>query len=114
MIDVNQQLAHSVSGWRSLVDETPHRLASVLFYDGPPEERASLVNDKIKRLGEKETAIWHFTARENRPIWMVCSYSGTSVLLAKSVPQRIASCSVTYNLAQRISGIPMVEKVVCK
>jgi hypothetical protein len=114
IVDVRQQLTTSVDGWKPILDDTPHRLAGITFYDGPPEEKASLVNDQTTQAAGKETATWHFSSRADRPIWIACGYAGTAVVLTRMLPPNTNTCSVTYNPRQRIAGLPMIEKIVCK
>jgi hypothetical protein len=80
-IDVNQQLTAPVSGWTTMIDDSPPRLANITFYDGPPQQRASLIYDQKMRVAGKETATWHFLPRADRQIWVGCSYTGTGIVL---------------------------------
>lgn len=59
-VDVNQQLTAPVSGWTTMIDDSPPRLANITFYDGPPQQRASLIYDQKMQVAGKETATWHF------------------------------------------------------
>lgn len=113
-VDVQQQLAASIEGWTAILDDTPHRLANVTFYDGSPEKRASLVNDKATHSAGKEIAEWHFVARTRRPVWLACSYAGTAVVLTRMLPSSTRSCSVMYNSRQRVAGLPIIESIACK
>ncbi|HSY13033.1 MAG TPA: STY0301 family protein [Verrucomicrobiae bacterium] len=113
-VDVKQQLASSVDGWTPTLDDSPHRLSGITFYDGPPQEKASLVYDNIKKTAPKEIATWQFGADGKRPTWIVCSYSGTAVQLAKSLPSKTSTCQITYNRTQQLSGQPLIESVSCK
>ena len=113
-IDAKQQLTSSVDGWTTILDDTPHHLANITFYDGPPQGRASLVYDQTTQAGGKETAKWHFTPRADRQIWVACSYAGTAIVLTRGLPSNTRTCTVTYNLRQRIAGLPMIEKIVCE
>ena len=97
-----------------LLDDTPHRLATITFYDGPPKERASLVNDQTIHATGKETAKWYFIPRADRQIWVACGYAGTAIVLARGLPPKTNTCSVTYNPRERIAGMPVIEKIVCK
>jgi len=113
-IDVQQQLTTPVAGWTTTLDDTPHQLSGITFYDGPPKEEASLVYDQITRAARKETAIWRFAPGSDRQTWMACSYSGTAIVLARALPPKTVSCSVTYNRQQFVAGLPLIESVVCK
>ncbi len=114
VISVNQALKTPLAGWTSTIDSSPNRLSGVTFFDGPPEEKASLVNDRTTKAAGKEIAIWHFDLRPKREIWIACGYSGTSVVLAKRLPPKTAACQVTYNPHQQIAGSPLIESIACQ
>jgi hypothetical protein len=113
-ITVNQQLAKPVTGWKAGEDNMPHRLASVTFFDGPPEENASLVYDKLTRTAGKQIGTWRFGKNNKRTQWLSCGYAGTSITLSKSLPAGITSCSVTYDLGRQVSGRWLIERIDCK
>jgi hypothetical protein len=113
-IVVGQELKGTIPGWEPITDDIPQRLSYVTFYDGPPKEKASLVYDSSSKQGNLETALWRFAKSADRPIWLACSYSGTTIALAQELPRTISSCTVTYNAQQRVAGMPLVEKIVCK
>ncbi len=113
-IDVHQQLTAPVSGWSSMLDDAPHQLAGLTFYDGPPLEKASLVYDDITKAAGKQIAKWTFAPHATRPTWIACSYSGTSVVLMKALPASVSSCAVTYDARQQIGGLPAIVKIACK
>ncbi|KAA6455688.1 hypothetical protein DYQ86_27095 [Acidobacteria bacterium AB60] len=113
-VDVRQELATTVSGWEPISSDTPLRLSYVTFYDGPPKDKQSLVNDSSKTVAGRETATWKFQPGGDRHIWLACSYAGTNIALAKELPSTVSSCSVTYNPRQRVAGMPVIEKMVCK
>jgi hypothetical protein len=113
-IAVHQEWQTPIEGWKATLDDTPNRLASVTFFDGPPEEKASLVNDRTMKAAGKEVAAWHFLPRPNREIWIACGYSGTSIVLTKRLAPKTAVCEVTYNPRQRIAGLPVIVSIACK
>lgn len=113
-IVVDQRLAKPVPGWTAMLDDTPHQLAGITFYDGPPEEKASLVYDAINQSAGKQIATWRFDQRAGRPIWVTCSYSGTSVVMKRPLAPRIAQCSVTYNSKESVAGLPAIERITCR
>jgi hypothetical protein len=113
-ISTRQQLAAPVAEWDSWIDDMPQRLASVTFYEGAPEERASLVYDKTAKAGGKQTSTWNFAPQGDRRIWLACSYSGTAVTLKKALPAGTRVCTVTSSLKEQIAGMPAIEKIVCK
>jgi hypothetical protein len=113
-IDVNQQLAATVPGWTAMLDDAPHQLAGITFYDGPPQEKASLAYDKMTKAAAKQIAKWSFSPEASRQIWISCNYAGTSVQLAKSLPPKTSACEVTYDPRQQVAGLPLIEKISCR
>ncbi len=113
-INVRQDLASSVDGWTPIIDDSPHQLSGITFYDGPPAEKASLVYDDIRKSATKEVATWRFVADSKRLTSMVCGYSGTAVQLSRGLPDKTSTCQVTYSRTQQVSGQPMIESVSCK
>jgi hypothetical protein len=113
-IDVQEQLSASTSGWQTTLDDAPHLLAGLTFYDGQPQEKASLVYDSMTKAAGKQVAKWTLTPEGGRAIWVACSYSGTSVQLIKSLPTSVKSCEVTYNPREHVAGLPLIEKIACK
>jgi hypothetical protein len=112
-IDVSQQLTAAVPGWTATLDDTPHQLAGITFYDGTPQEKASLVYDSMTKVATKQVAKWSFAQATSRQTWISCSYSGTSVELTKSLPPKTTACEVTYNPRQQVAGLPVIEKISC-
>jgi len=113
-IDVQEHLAKAVSGWSPTTDDNPHQLAGVTFFDGVPQEKASLVYDDMKKAGGKQIASWGFAPGTGRQTWIACSYSGTGIQLTKALPSSTRACEVTYDPRQQIAGLPSIEKIVCK
>ncbi|HEY3741094.1 MAG TPA: STY0301 family protein [Bryobacteraceae bacterium] len=113
-ISTHQQLASAVAGWDSFVDDLPQLLSAVTFFDGAPEEKASLVYDKIVKMGGKQIATWTFEAQKTRKIWLACRYSGTAITLKSALPDTTRVCTVTYSLKEQIAGMESIEKIVCK
>jgi hypothetical protein len=113
-ISARQQLGTPVAGWTAIEDDTPHNLSGITFYDGPPSEKASLVYDHITHGKTEQLATWTFAAQRDRPIWLACSYAGTSIQLTKALPATITTCAVTYDPQQTIDGQPAIKKISCK
>jgi hypothetical protein len=84
-IAVKQQLAAPVPGWSVTSDGMPHQLAGLTFFEGKPEDKASLAPD-----------------------------SGTNVVLTRELPRSTRSCSITYTTGVTLAGLPVIEKVDCK
>lgn len=113
-ISARQRLNAPVAGWTAMEDDTPHSLAGITFYDGPPSEKASLVYDRITHGKTEQVATWTFAAQKDRPIWLACSYGGTSIQLTKALPTTITTCSVSYDPQQSIDGMPVIKRIACK
>jgi hypothetical protein len=113
-IDVRQQLTTPVSGWTSLDEDSPYRLANVTFYDGRPQDHVSLVPDTSRKSGDHETSTWQFSLQSDRRVWIACQYGSTSISLAQELSAGTRACTVVYNLRQRVDGLPIVESVNCK
>jgi hypothetical protein len=113
-ITTRQELTSSANGWSPLLDDTPHNLAGITFYDGPAAEKASLAYGSIKRVKGEDIATWTFAKQEDRRIWLVCSYAGTVVELSRSLPPQITTCTVTYDTQTHIAGLPAIRKISCR
>ena len=113
-ITTRQELTAIPAGWKPMQDDTPHDLAGITLYDGPPADKASLVYDRIDRAKGVETATWTFAAKKERPIWLTCSYAGTAVQLARSLPPQTTKCTVVYDPKEHIAGLPAVKKINCQ
>ena len=113
-IAVKQKLAQPVSGWTDGTNELPNRHASVTFYDGPPEQKASLVNQGETHSKGKDYATWNFGSDLGNRIWIACGYAGTNVVLSRPLAKGVSQCTVTYNPRQNVAGLPLIERIVCK
>ena len=111
-IQVKQQLAAPVAGWTAASDGLPHQLAGLTFFDGKPEEKASLAPDAEAAQRNQTISTWKFD--KARPTWVMCQYSGTSVTLTRELPRGTSSCQVTYARNVTIAGLPVIESVNCK
>src|SRR5688572_1934526 len=94
-VAIEQKPTAPPAGWNAADDGSPHRLASVTFYDGPLAERASLVYDEEVSAGKEWTGVWHFEPNP-RGFWIACTYSGTSIVLSRRLPVEVKVCRVTY------------------
>ena len=113
-ITTRQELTSSANGWSPLLDDTPHNLAGLTFYDGPPTEKASLAYDQYKHGKGEDLATWTFAKQEDRRIWLVCSYSGTAVELSRTLPPQITTCTVSYDPQTHVAGLPEIKKIACR
>lgn len=111
-IQVKEQLTAPVPGWVAASDGMPHQLAGLTFYDGKPEEKASLAPDGQTTQRNETISTWKFD--KTRPTWVECHYSGTSVTLTRELPRSTSTCMVTYARGETIAGLPVIESVTCR
>ena len=110
-IQVKEQLAAPVAGWTAASDGMPHQLAGLTFFDGKPEEKASLAPDGQTTQRNETVSTWKFD--KTRPTWVMCQYSGTSVTLTRELPRNTSMCMVTYARGVTIAGLPVITKIEC-
>src|SRR5215471_20234466 len=65
-LQVRQQIDAPVPGWSAAVDKLPNLLAGLTFFDGKPEENASLAPDKQMRQEGKDVLVWNFGTDASR------------------------------------------------
>jgi hypothetical protein len=111
-IAVKQNLAKPEPGWKESLSDMPNRLAGVTFFDGPPEEKASLVYDAESLVKGKRITRWHFGPQSQ--IWLSCRYVDSSVVLSRALMKGTSECQVTYDPSVTTAGLPLVEKTECK
>jgi hypothetical protein len=111
-ISVKQTLVKPETGWRESPSDLPIRFAGVTFFDGPPEQKASLVNDTESMVKGKRIAVWKFLPQSQ--IWASCSYSGSNIVLSQALAKGTSKCSVTYIPKETIAGLPTIEKIDCE
>ena len=112
-IDVKQRLAAPAPGWSVTSDDAPHQLAGLTFFDGKPEDKASLAPDKRTEANGRAVASWTFPSG-GRAIWVACRYSSTDVVLTRELPAKIRTCAITFATNETIAGLPVIEKVDCR
>jgi len=113
-ITTRQELTSAANGWAPLLDDAPHTLAGITFYDGPPSEQASLAYDQIRHGKSEDLATWTFARQEDRRIWLVCRYAGTAVELSRTLPPQITTCTISYDPQTQIAGLPEIKKISCR
>lgn len=110
---VEQKPVEPPAGWSAADDGSPHRLAGVTFFDGPPAELASLKYDDEASAEKEWTGIWHFEPNP-RGYWIACTYSGTSIVLSRRLPATVKICRVTYEKESREVPVGSIEKIDCR
>jgi hypothetical protein len=113
-ITVEQKVVESPALWTVSYDKVDYRLASITFYDAPPQDMASLVYDKqIQKKGEW-TAIWNFQPHSERGYWLSCGYHHTNAVLSKQLSSQLTRCEITYLKGRSLSGLPVIKGIKCK
>lgn len=104
-IDVAETAAAVPSGFTAFANGDPpsetlgrptaHRLDTISFSDGPPNQMAWLAPSD----GSKSEQRWDFTPGAGAVTWLSCGYLATSVIVAMPLPGATKSCRVTYDPA---------------
>ncbi len=111
-IATKQTIEKVPQGWTAKQSTTSHSLAGLTFFDGPPEQEASLVYDEYRNLAKEDHAVWSFDPSLH--IWLSCIYSGTTVVLSKPLPSKTTECRVTYSRQEYVDGYREIKAVTCK
>ena len=75
-------------------------LEQISFSDGPPPEIGWLAPDHDERTYQ----IYGVNGVTDKPTWLTCSYSNTSIIISRPLPAGIKSCKVTHDPS--IQGYP--------
>jgi|SRR5215469_5280535 len=113
-LQIRQQIDAPVPGWSPAVDKLPNLLAGLTFFDGRPEDNASLAPDRQIRQNGNDVAVWNFGTDASRPVYAACRYARTTVTLQRQLPKEVRSFAIAYNPRQTNAGLPAIEKIDCK
>ncbi|KGP63312.1 hypothetical protein EP47_09270 [Legionella norrlandica] len=106
-INTLEHIQTSPQGWETLTGIKNNYLSRVSFYSGHPKSQASLKpNHSNKRKSE-----WKFSPYDT--IYIVCHYNQTGIELTQQLPQKIKSCTVTYNLNAKGPYGFLPQKISC-
>jgi hypothetical protein len=108
------ELAKDVPGWKAMPEAGLHEVTNVTVYDGPVEEKASLVPDGERKVGKKVQEFWKLDAKNTRGYWLQCHYAATPLTLVKALPKGATSCLVTADPALKREGMAVIESAICK
>jgi len=108
------EMAKVVEGWKPVAGLNRHDLANVTVYDGPVEEKASLVPHGERKAGKMVQESWKLDPKNTRGYWLQCHYAATPMTLVRAVPKGAASCVVTADPGLTLEGRAAIESVVCK
>jgi hypothetical protein len=112
-VSVKQAVDAVPDGWTAGQDKSPIQLAGITFYDGPPEQEASLAYDSWTKRNGLAYAVWTFTPNSGQGTWLSCRYSGTNVVLSKKLPASTSKCTVSYDPKVTVAGNPEIKKIAC-
>ena len=90
------------------------RLSMVTFFDGKPEEQASLVYDEIVETKDGSRATWHLTPDSERGYYLVCTYEKPAKPVKQKLSPKLTSCVVDYAKPAGASKLPPVRSIQCK
>src|SRR5262245_5781647 len=83
-VSVRQVATDIPAGWTAGTSAVPVELAGITFFEGNPQDEASLVYDRLTPTSTGTRAVWTFA--QNSHIWLSCSYAATRVVLSKLLP----------------------------
>lgn len=107
-IDVKQEV-NSVEGWTVHGSQSAHRYYFAQFSDGPPSREAILMHDAESKSGEDKILRYQFL--ESQEPWLICSYTGTSAVLARKLPKATRSCQLALD---HVHNFETVKAISCK
>jgi hypothetical protein len=110
-VQVRQVAIEAPAGWTAAVGPATVALSHVTFFDGKPEEEASLVYDRMIAGRTTNRAEWNFSPGSH--IWLACSYTGTSIVLSKELTG-VSRCVVVYRREKQASGLPQIDRIYCR
>jgi hypothetical protein len=110
-ITTKQEIVTTPEGWVAAKDTLPNRLSTVTIFDGPPEDKASLVYNDEKKSKNKTIASWKFSGATDEHIWITCAYSETNIIIKKQLPVGIKELRVFYDDELKTDGFSTIEKI---
>jgi hypothetical protein len=112
-IEVSQKPAVIPEGFHAYVDGNPPttdlsaaekvELNRIEFSDGPPTEMGWLAPDREEHTAQAYQ-VYVFAGTAERPVWLTCGYTNTSVIVSVPLAPEIKSCKVTHD--PKIQGFP--------
>ena len=91
-----------------------NHLAMVTFFDGKPEEQASLVYDEIVNTKGGSRATWHLTPDSERGYYLVCTYDKSTKPVSRKLSPKLTRCVVDYGRPAESSKLPPVRSIECR
>ena len=91
-----------------------NHLSMVTFFDGKPEEQASLVYDDIVTTKDGSRATWRLTPDSERGYYLVCTYEKQAKPVTQKLSPKLTSCVVEYGKPAEKSKLPPVRSIECR
>jgi hypothetical protein len=89
-------------------------LSMVTFFEGKPEEHASLVYDEIVTTKDGSRATWHLTPDSDRGYFLVCTYEKPDKPVTQRLSPKLTTCLVEYGKPAGPSKLPPVRSIRCQ
>jgi hypothetical protein len=86
----------------------------VTFFDGRPEEQASLVYDEIVATKDGSRATWRLQPDSARGYYLVCTYEKPAKPVTQKLSPKVTNCVVEYGKPAQSSKLPPVRSIQCK
>jgi hypothetical protein len=86
----------------------------VTFFDGKPEEQASLVYDDLTTTKDGSRARWRLAPNAPRGYYLVCTYERTDKTVIQKLSPKLSECVVDYGKPTKQSQLPPVRSIQCK
>lgn len=113
-IATQEEVRAAPAGWRVGKDGRPHILASATFFDGPPEEQASLAYDQQLKRKDGLIRIWRFDAGSKAGTWLQLGYAATAVTLARRLPPGTVECRIEFDRTVTVDGFEQIKSIDCR
>ena len=105
-IEVKQEV-RPIEGWDAVNTATPHKYYFAQFSDGPVSRTAFLMPDAESLSGKDKILQYQFL--QSQEPWLVCSYTGTSAVLARRLPKGTRSCQLTLDHAHNFETVSAIK-----
>ena len=86
----------------------------VTFFDGAPENQASLVYDAIVKTKEGSRATWRLNSDSGHGYYLVCTYEKPAKPITKKLSPKLTACVVEYGKPAGRGKLPPVRSLACK
>lgn len=102
--------------WAGSIRDYPLELTGVNFSDGPPSEKAFLVDSSTyedKKSFVSKQKFYKYPSQKGR-YWLICEYGEHVVFLSREIPKEINECTVAYDKAKDSLLRYRFRSLICK